>query len=89
MEIQKDHIVLDERYARVLFLKEYANFLKDDFVTELTTRCKNMMLSIDMLPIPTGKAVREVETRLLGTETNITNWQRKQHANKILSAEVP
>lgn len=89
MEIQKDHIVLGARYARVLFLKEYANFLKDDFVTELTTRCKNMMLSIDMLTIPTGKAVREVETRLLGTETNITNWQRKQNANNNFSAEVP
>ena len=89
MEIQKDHIALGERYARVLFLKEYANFLKDDFVTELTTRCKNMMLSIDMLPLPTGKAVREVETRLLGTETNITNWQRKQNANNNFSAEVP
>lgn len=89
MEIQKDHIVLGARYARVLFLKEYANFLKDDFVTELTTRCKNMMLSIDMLPLPTGKAVREVETRLLGTETNITNWQRKQNANNNFSAEVP
>ena len=89
IEIQKDHIVLGERYARVLFLKEYANFLKDDFVTELTTRCKNMMLSIDMLPLPTGKAVREVETRLLGTETNITNWQRKQNANNNFSAEVP
>ena len=49
MEIQKDHIVLGERYARVLFLKEYANFLKDDFVTELTTRCKNMMLSTDQI----------------------------------------
>lgn len=89
MEIQKEHIVLGERYARVLFLKEYANFLKDDFVTELTTRCKNMMLSIDMLPLPTGKAVREVETRLLGTETNITNWQRKQNASNNFSAEVP
>ena len=89
IEIQKDHIVLGERYARVLFLKEYANFLKDDFVTELTTRCKNMMLSIDMLPLPTGKDVREVETRLLVTETNITNWQRKQNANNNFSAEVP
>lgn len=89
MEIQKDHIVLGERYARVLFLKEYANFLKDDFVTELTTCCKNMMLSIDLIPVPTGKAVREVETRLLGTETNITNWQRKQNANNNFSAEVP
>jgi hypothetical protein len=37
-----------------------------------------MMLSVDVVPVPTDEAVREVENRLLGVETNITNWQRKQ-----------
>ena len=31
--------------------------------------------------------VKEVENRLLGTETNITNWQRKQNQNNNFSAE--
>ena len=47
------------------------------------------MLSIDILPIPTDEAVREVENRLLGVETNITNWQRKQNQNNNYSAVVP
>lgn len=48
-----------------------------------------MMLSIDMVPIPTDEAVREVENRLLGVETNITNWQRRQNSNNNFSAVVP
>ena len=50
---------------------------------------RNMMLSIDILPVPTDEAVREVESGLLGVETNITNWQRKQNQNNNFSAVVP
>ena len=58
-------------------------------VTELTDFNRNMMLSIDVVPVPTDEAVREVENRLLGVETNITNWQRRQNANNNFSAVVP
>ncbi|MBO5021394.1 MAG: ATP-binding protein, partial [Clostridia bacterium] len=50
---------------------------------------RNMMFSIDVIPIPTDEAVREVENRLLGVETNITNWQRRQNSNNNFSAVVP
>ena len=58
-------------------------------VSELTDMNRNMMLSIDVIPVPTDEAVREVENRLLGVETNITNWQRKQNQNNNFSATVP
>lgn len=48
-----------------------------------------MMLSLDIIPIPTDEAVREVENRLLGVETNITNWQRRQNQSNNFSAVVP
>ena len=47
------------------------------------------MLSLDIIPIPTDEAVREVESRLLGVETNITNWQRRQNQSNNFSAVVP
>ena len=77
IEKTADYLKLGERYARVLFLKDYASYIKDSMVAELTDLNRNMMLSIDIIPIPTDEAVREVENRLLGVETNITNWQRK------------
>ena len=89
MEKSSDCLKLGEKYCRVLFLKDYASYIKDSMVTELTDFNRNMMLSIDVVPIPTDEAVREVENRLLGIETNITNWQRRQNANNNFSAIVP
>ena len=88
MERHSDYLQIGERYARVLYLKDYASYIQDDFVSELTDLNRDMMLSIDMVPIPTDEAVREVENRLLGVETNITNWQRRQNSNNNFSAVV-
>ena len=80
-ESVKDIKILDkvgEKYARVLFLKDYASYIKDSMFSELTELNRNLMLSIDVIPIPTDEAVREVERLLLGVETNITGWQRRQ-----------
>ena len=58
-------------------------------ILELTDLNRRMMLSIDMIPVPTDEAVREVENKLLGVETNVTNWQRRQNSNQNFSAVVP
>lgn len=84
-----DYLKIGERYARTLYLKDYASYIKDSMVAELTELNRNLMLSIDVQPIPTDEAVREVEQRLLGVETNITNWQRRQNNNNNYSAVIP
>lgn len=89
LEFEKDHFRMGNRFGRVLFLREYASYIKDSMIAELTDLNRNLMMSIDVIPIPTDEAVREVENRLLGVETNITNWQRRQNANNNFSAVVP
>ena len=89
VEIENDYFKIGNRYGRVVFLKEYASYIKDSMVTELTDLNRNMMLSIDIIPIPMDEAVKEAENRRLGIETNITNWQRKQNANNNFSAIIP
>ena len=89
LEFKSSYFKMGDRYGRVLFLREYASYIKDDMIAELTDLNRNMMLSMDIIPVPTDEAVREVEMRLLGVETNITNWQRRQNANNNFSAVVP
>ena len=89
IEKNSDYVKLGDKFCRVLFLKDYASYIKDNMVTELTDFNRNLMFSIDIVPVPTDEAVREVENRLLGVETNITNWQRRQNANNNFSAVVP
>ena len=88
-ENERDFFRIGDRYGRVFFLKEYASYINDDMVAELTDLNRNMMLSIDVIPIPMDEAVKEAENRRLGVETNITNWQRKQNANNNFSAIIP
>ena len=88
-ELEKDYFMIGNRYGRAFFLKEYASYINDSMVSELTDLNRNMMLSVDIIPIPTDEAVKEAENRRLGVETNITNWQRKQNANNNWSSIIP
>ncbi len=63
---------MGEKYGRVLFLKEYASYIKDSMINELTALNRTMMLSLDVIPVPTDEAVREMQSRLLGVETNVS-----------------
>lgn len=89
MEFERDHFKIGDRYGRVLYMQDYASYVKDDMISELCDFSRNLMLSIDILPVPTDEAVREIQNRLLGVETNVTNWQRRQNANNNFSAIVP
>ena len=89
IEKHSDYLMLGSKYARVIYLKDYAAFISDQFVNKLTDQSRSMMLSIDIVPVATDEAVREVERKMLGVETNITNWQRRQNANNNFSATVP
>ncbi len=89
MSVLPNCIKIGEKYARVLFLKEYPSFIKDSMITELCEMQRNMMLSVDIIPVPTDEAVKEVERKLLGTESEIAKWQRKQNNNNNFAAIVP
>jgi len=89
MEFAADHFKLDARYGRVLYLQDYASYIKDSFVSELCDLDRDLMLSIDILPVPTDEAARQLQSTLLGVETNVANWQRRQNANNNFTATVP
>ena len=89
MEFHSGYFRINERYGRVLYMQDYASYIKDIMVSELCELSRDLMLSIDILPVPTDEAVREIQNRLLGVETNVTNWQRRQNANNNFSAVVP
>ena len=88
-EFKADYFKIGKRYGRVLFLKEFPNFLKDDIVSELTELNKNMMISIDIKPVPMEEAIKIADRIRMGVETNIAKWQKSQNENNNYSAEIP
>lgn len=88
-EFHHKYFKVGNKYGCVMFLSNYATYIKDSFVSELCELDKHLMFSMDIITIQTDEAVKEVENRLLGVETNITNWQRRQNANNNFSAVIP
>ena len=50
-EFKSDYFKMGKKYGRVIFLKEYASYIKDNMVAELTDLNRNLMMSIDVVPI--------------------------------------
>ncbi len=89
MAVKGSYFEMDDKFGRVLFLRDYANFISDEMIAELTSLPRSLMLSIDFVPVPTDEAVREIQTKLLGVETNIAQWQRKQNQANNFAASIP
>ena len=90
MHFRGNHIEIGEgKVARVLFLKNYGSFIKDTAIKALTEFPRNLMLSIDILPVPTDQAMKDVQNKILAVETDITRWQRRQNDNNNFSAQPP
>ena len=89
MEFDKNYIKIGDKYCRIFYMREYATFIKDNMITEFMELPKDMMLSIDMLPIPTDEAVKIINKLILGTETDKARFTRKQNSNGNFTADIP
>ncbi|MBQ4562874.1 MAG: ATP-binding protein [Lachnospiraceae bacterium] len=89
MEQHRDYLMIGNKYARVLYLKNYANVVTDELISQLTDMSRNMMLSIDVTAIPPDEAIKDIQKKLLSVETNIANWQKRQNANNHFTAIIP
>ncbi len=89
LQFKAGHFEMGNQVGRVLFLKDFASYIKDAMISDLSDFPRNLMLSIDILPVPTDEAVREIQSRILGIETDITRWQQRQNDKNNFTATVP
>ena len=89
ISFQKNHYELGDHVGRVLFLREYASFISDEMITELMDYPRNMMLSIDIIPVAMDEAVSDIRKRIMSVESDITRWQQRQNQNNNFTANIP
>lgn len=89
LAFHSNYFEMDGKVGRTLFLRDYANFIKDSMITELTDYPRNMVLSIDIVPVATDEAMEEVRKRIMAAESNINRWQQRQNRYNNFSASVP
>ena len=86
MEFNSDYMKINDKFCRVVFLRNYGTYISDDTIAELTSLNKNLMLSVDFFPIPNDEATKEVDKVLLGIQTDKANYNRKQVQNQNYGA---
>ncbi len=86
MRFLADHFEMGSQVGRVLFLRDYASFIKDTMLTDLSDFPRNLMVSIDILPVPTNEAIKLLQSQIMAVESDITRWQQKQNANNNFTA---
>ena len=89
MKFLSDHFELGGKVGRVLFMRGYSSYIKDDMITSMADFPRTLVLSIDLLPVPTDEAVRDVQSQIMGIESDITRWQQRQNARNNFTATVP
>ena len=88
-EFKSDYFKVGNKFARVLFIRDYPSYVKDSVVWELTDTNRNMIFNYDIIPVSTEEAQKFGEKQALGIETNIANYQRKQNANNNYTSVIP
>ena len=88
-ENERDHFRIGDRYGRVLFLKDYASFIKDSMVADLTELDRDMMLSI-VHTADTKEALDNDTEALLTTarqnlcQLSVLRWQQLDGLKTVL-----
>ena len=86
MDFNSDYMMINAQYCRTVFLRNYGTFVDDNIITELTSINKNLMLSIDFIPIPVDEANKDVDNILLGVQSDKANFNRRQAQNQNYGA---
>lgn len=89
LQFKADHFEMGSKFGRVLFLRDYPSYIKDEMISALSEFARNMVISIDILPIPTDEAVKEIQQRILGVESDVIRWQQRQNGRGNFNAAVP
>lgn len=89
LSFKADYFEMGNKFGRVLFLREFASFVSDEMIAALSDFSRSMVISIEIQPVPTDEAVKEVQRKILGVETDITRWQQRQNAKNNFTASIP
>ena len=89
LTFHKSHYEMGDHFGRTLFLRDYASFIKDDMITELMDYPRNMMLSIDIVPIGMDEAIKMVDKVIMSVDSDANRWLQRQNANNNFTANLP
>lgn len=77
MEFKRDYMMVGDKYARALYLKELPTFLQDTILAELVNVNSNMLTSVQYTSVSADKALKIVKNQMININANVMDRQKK------------
>lgn len=77
LEFNKDHFIIGDKYARVLFLDNLPNFLTTNVLTDFTESPCNMMISITYQSLAQDKSLKLIRDQIVNINSNVIDAQKR------------
>lgn len=77
MQFKKDHFIVGDKYARVLFVQTYPSFLSTDFLASVTDTQFSMLTSINYESLHQDKTMKMLTNQRTNINANIAEAQKR------------
>lgn len=88
-EFKRDHMMIGNKYARAVFIRELPSFINDKFVSEITDFSFNMFFSMNINSVDPDRAIKIVKKQITGMEANKIDYQKRSLKNGYMEAFIP
>ncbi|MEC0182331.1 ATP-binding protein [Paenibacillus peoriae] len=89
LTFKRDHMIIGDKYARAIYIKDLPTFLNDKFLSEITDFSFNLITTMNIKSVDSYKALRIVKKQITGMEANKIEYQKRSLKNGYLEAFIP
>lgn len=88
-EFKRDYMMMGNKYARAVFIRELPTFINDKFVSEITDFGFNMFFTMNINSVEPDRALKIIKRQISGMEANKIDYQKRSLKNGYLEAFIP
>ena len=89
IEFAKDHIKIDDRFVKAMSIMQYPQRLDDTLISTLLQQVPYIVLSIDVVPVETEDAYREIEDSRMKVDAEKVRFNRKSVDKLDFTSTLP
>jgi len=89
IERNLDHLVIDGKYVRSLYIRDFPSYLRDSLIRELTSLPQPLFLSYDIVPCDKAEAERAVSRVVDGVNADGAKYTQRQFTKNTMAPLPP
>lgn len=86
---KRDYMMIGDKYARAVFVRDIPSFMNDKFISEVTDFGFNLMFTMNINSVEPDKALKIIKKQITGMEANKIEYQKRSLKNGYLEAFIP